>query len=137
MRDIESKFPNNIDNRIFFQDLSLDQIPIMKQYDEMLHKNNNYTYASKFLNNSEVFFYGAWILNLLEKRLLQIEDYLLKLPPKETLVLHQHDAPSSATVGIHWTSAETVKRDSGTWNTASGYTWSELSDYTWEQTREL
>lgn len=132
MRDTESKFPKYIDDRIFFQDIRLDQIPIMKHY-HALQSKNAYTSASEFLNNSEVFFYGAWILNLLENRLLHIEEYLLRLPPKEPLVFHQNTAPSSAAVGTHWTSTEIILNNMGTWNTTSGYTWDEVSDYTWEQ----
>lgn len=138
MRDIETKFPKNIDDRIFFQDINLDQVSIMKYYYFLLNKND-YTSASEFLNNSEVFFYGAWILNLLEKRLVNIEDYLIKLPPKEPLVLHQSNEPTSVEVGTHWTSteADASESDMGTWNAASHYTWNELSNDTWEQVGKL
>ena len=85
MKNINTKFPQYIDERIFFQDINLTQVPIMNHYYSLLN-SNNYEKASEFLNNSEVFFYGAWILNLLEERLCTIGSYLLNLPPIEPLV---------------------------------------------------
>ncbi len=48
----------------------------MKNYYTFLNAAN-YTPASEYINNSEVFFYGAWLLNLLEDRLCAIGDYLI------------------------------------------------------------
>ena len=136
MRDTETKFPKNIDDRIFFQDIHLDQVPIMEHYNSLLDKSD-YTSASEFLNNSEAFFYGAWILNQFEKRLANLETYLMKLPPKEPLVSHQSSEPASAAAGTHWTSTEADTHDIGTWSAASHYTCNELSNYTWKQVGKL
>ena len=32
MRDTSTKFPNSIDDRIFAQDISINQVPIMQEY---------------------------------------------------------------------------------------------------------
>lgn len=78
MKDISTKFPQSIDDRIFFQDISPEQIPIMKHYYSLL-KSGNYQKASELLNNSEVFSYGAWCLNFLENRLFAIGNYVMNL----------------------------------------------------------
>ena len=75
--------------------------------------------------------------NLFEKRLANLETYLMKLPPKEPLVSHQSSEPASAAAGTHWTSTEADTHDIGTWSAASHYTWNELSNYTWKQVGKL
>lgn len=94
MKDITSKFPNSIDDRIFFQDISINQVPIMKNYYTLLNAGN-YTMASKYLNNSEVFFYGAWCLNLLENRLHTIGNYVIKLEDL-SLITYGDSEPSES-----------------------------------------
>lgn len=139
MKNTKTKFPQRIDDRIFFQDINLSQLQIMEYYYSLLN-SNNYTKASEFLNNSEVFFYGAWLLNLFEKRLRAIGIYLLNLPPKEPLVDYQESQPISFHEGTHWISSETNIADfdsTGTWETVSNYTWNQLSDYTWQDIKTL
>lgn len=55
MRDRKTKFPQYIDDRIFFQDINLTQTPIMNYYYSLLD-SGSYAEASEFLNHSEVFF---------------------------------------------------------------------------------
>ena len=100
MRDISTKFPQSIDDRIFFQDISPEQIPIMKQYYSIL-KNGNYTKASEFLNNSGVFSYGAWCLNLLENRLYAIGNYVMNLE-NINLVNYSKSEPTNVEDGTAW-----------------------------------
>lgn len=136
MKNTETKFPQYVDDRIFFQDINLAQTQTMKQYNLLLNAKN-YTKASEFLNDSEVFFYGAWLLNLFEKRLHAIYDYLADLPPKEPLVTYQPFQSASPGDGTHWVSSETDKNNgNGTWQAASNYTWNQISDYTWEEIKE-
>ena len=78
MKNISTKFPSEIDERVCFSDVSIEQIPIMKEYCSLL-ENKSYTKASELLNNSKVFFYGAWCLNLLENRLYAIGNYVMDL----------------------------------------------------------
>ena len=87
MRDTSTKFPQEIDDRIFWQDLQIYQTPIMQKYYTYLNAGN-YDEASDLLNNSDVFFYGAWILNLLENRLYAIEKYVFGLD-KNKIVEYQ------------------------------------------------
>ena len=100
MKDASTKFPQEIDDRIFWQDLQIYQTPIMQKYYTYLNAGN-YDEASDLLNNSDVFFYGAWILNLLENRLYAIEKYVFGLD-KNKIVEYQRTEPnvSQGTVWI-------------------------------------
>lgn len=100
MRDTSTKFPTEIDSRIFACDINLKQVPIMQEYYRYL-ESGNYTRATELLNNSDVFFYGAWTLNLLENRLCAIGDYVMQLE-KPTLVTYQSTEPRNAYQGMNW-----------------------------------
>ena len=101
MKDASTKFPFDIDNRIFWQDMNLSQTLIMQKYYTYLNAGN-YDKASELLNNSDVFFYGAWILNLLENRLYAMENYLMNEEEKPTLVTYQSTEPRNAYEGMNW-----------------------------------
>jgi hypothetical protein len=100
MKDIATKFPNDIDNRLFFSDISSEQVHIMNTYNNYI-ANGDYDKASEFLNNSEVFFYGAWLLNLFENRLHTIGDYLMK-EEKPKLTIYSNSEPSTVYKGMNW-----------------------------------
>ena len=100
LRDISTKFPYNIDDRIFWQDINLSQIQIIQNYYTYLN-TGDYDKASELLNNSEVFSYGAWILNLLENRLYAMENYLMN-EEKPKLVIYQSSEPINPTQGLTW-----------------------------------
>ena len=100
MKDASTKFPQEIDDRIFWQDLQIYQTPIMQKYYTYLNAGN-YDEASDLLNNSDVFFYGAWILNLLENRLYAIEKYVFGLD-KNKIVEYQRTAPFNVSQGTVW-----------------------------------
>ena len=100
MRDVSTKFPQEIDERIFWQDLQIYQTPIMQKYYTYLNAGN-YDEASDLLNNSDVFFYGAWILNLLENRLYAIEKYVFGLD-KNKIVEYQRTEPFDVSQGTVW-----------------------------------
>ena len=100
MKDTSTKFPQEIDERIFWQDLQIYQTPIMQKYYTYLNAGN-YDEASDLLNNSDVFFYGAWILNLLENRLYAIEKYIFGLD-KNKIVEYQRTEPFNVSQGTVW-----------------------------------
>ena len=100
MKDTSTKFPQEIDSRTFFQDIDISQVPIMQEYYKLLNAGN-YDAASELLNNSEVFFYGAWLLNLLENRLNAVGEYVMQLE-KPKLVVYQSTEPSNPTQGLCW-----------------------------------
>ena len=100
MRDTTTKFPSEIDDRLFLSDISLNQVPIMKQYYNYINAGN-YDAASELLNNSEVFFYGAWLLNLLENRLNAVGEYVMQLE-KPKLITYQSTEPTNLYQGMNW-----------------------------------
>ena len=101
MRDTSTKFPSEIDNRIFAQDINIEQAPIMNDYYMFLNAGN-YDKATELLNNSDVFFYGAWVLNLLEERLHAIGDYVVNTDLKPDLVTYSDTEPSTVSEGMCW-----------------------------------
>lgn len=102
MKNVTTKFPLQIDDRVFFQDINIDQVPILQRYQTLL-SNGQYSTASEYLNNSEVFFYGAWCLNLIENRLFAIGNYVIDLE-EINLVINNKNEPSTDNLedGITW-----------------------------------
>lgn len=52
-----------------------------------------YTKAFELLDSSEAFYYGAWLLNMLEDRLCVIGDYISKIE-KPKIFLYDTSEPS-------------------------------------------
>ena len=102
MRNTQTVFPNGVDELQFFNDISIDQVPIMENYLRLLN-SGNYTSASEYLKNSGVFYYGAWFLNMMENRLRTIGNYLTNLEDLE-LVTYSDSEPSESEVfdGMNW-----------------------------------
>ena len=78
MKNTHTIFPSGIDSRIYAQDITLDNLETFNKYQTLLAQKK-YSEASVLLNNSDAYFYGAWMLNLLEKRLNAIGEYLIDL----------------------------------------------------------
>ena len=109
MRNTTSKFPNEIDDRLFLSDVSISQVPIMNEYRTLLNKGD-YSSASALLNDSGVFYYGAWILNLLEDRLCKIGEAIMNeedhsLMTYNTLTMSQMN---DVTLGMNWITDEEI-----------------------------
>ena len=109
MRNTTSKFPNEIDDRLFLSDVSISQVPIMNEYRTLLNKGD-YSSASALLNDSGVFYYGAWILNLLEDRLCKIGEAIINeedhsLMTYNTLTMSQM---TDVTLGMNWITDEEI-----------------------------
>lgn len=100
MRNIYSQFPNAVDDRIYFQDINLSQLNTKSNFEGYL-ANGQYTDASDELNNANIDFFGASVLNLLENRLVAIENYLLTLT-KPDLTYYGSTEPQNVNVGYSW-----------------------------------
>ena len=100
MKDTSTKFPQEIDSRTFFQDVDISQVPIMQEYYKLLNAGN-YDMTSDLLNNSEVSFYGAWLLNMWENRLNAVGEYVMKLE-KPKLITYQSTEPTNLYQGMNW-----------------------------------
>lgn len=102
MKDFSTKFPDYIDNRYFFQDTSIDKLEIMEKYQEFIAAGA-YTSASKYINAQDVTFYGAWIINMLEERLIAIENYIVYTLEKPDIITYSDTEPTDVEVGYCWT----------------------------------
>lgn len=102
MKDYSTKYPTSIDDRIFFQDISIDKLAIMKRYQTFIAAGA-YTNASNYINGSNVSFYGAYLLNMLEERLIAIEDYVIHVMEKPDMVDYSDVEPTDVEVGYCWT----------------------------------
>lgn len=102
MKDYTSTFPDKIDNLIFFQDVSIDKLPIMDHYN-LLIESGNYSMASAYINGEDISFYGAWLLNMLEERLIVIEDYIMHQLEKPDLVTYSDNEPTDKEIWYCWT----------------------------------
>ena len=100
MRDATSLFPTAIDSRIYFQDINLSQLETKDDWETELELGN-YTDASAVLNNANIDFFGAWVLNLIENRLVAIEEYILTLTKPE-LTAYQSTEPDDVDEGFSW-----------------------------------
>ena len=102
MKDYSTKFPNSIDDRIFFQDICIDNQDIMEKYQQFIN-SGAYTNASNYINNTNVSFYGAYVLNMLEERLIAIENYIAGTMEKPDLVIYSDNEPTDVPVNYCWT----------------------------------
>ncbi len=102
MKDIKTKFPESIDDRLFFMDTDIPHVPVMKHYHNLLNAGN-YTTASEYLKHSDVFYYGAWLFNLLENRLYKIGEYLMgEEKPDFIMYLPSDISENDLSEGIHF-----------------------------------
>lgn len=102
MKDYSTVFPDNIDDRQFFQDINIEQLSVMTKFNNMIAAGA-YTAASEYINAAGVPFYGAWVLNLFEERLYAIETYLVDEVEKPELVVYTDTEPTEADTGLCWT----------------------------------
>lgn len=102
MKNTQTVFPNGVDELKFYSDIDLNQVPIMENYLRLLNKGK-YTSASEYLKNSEVFYYGAWFLNMMENRLHAIGKYLINQDDLK-LVTYSDSEPSEFELfdGMNW-----------------------------------
>ena len=100
MRNVTTQFPSAIDDRIYFQDINLSQLNTKANFESYLDIED-YTNASNELNNANIDFFGASVLNLLENRLVALENYILTLT-KPQLTAYQSTEPTNVGVGFTW-----------------------------------
>lgn len=77
MKPTSSVFPNDIDDRVFFQDVSLNQVNDYKHYLALLSQGR-YSDASDFLNQSTLTSYGSWWLLYFTDKINKITDEIIR-----------------------------------------------------------
>lgn len=97
----DTVFPTAVDDRIYYSDASIDDIPTMRTYQSKL-REGKYIEASEFLCESGMNYFGAWVLNMYEGRLVALEEYLVD-KEKPDLTRYQSAEPLDVTdSSISW-----------------------------------
>jgi len=95
-----SNYPDSIDPLIFFQDINLDNIEIMKTYDDLIAQGK-YSEANEYINSQEnICGYFADYLNAIENRIYNLQEHILTITPKQPFV--SSDAEPVANNEIIW-----------------------------------
>lgn len=99
----ESCYPNKIDAMSFFQDISLNTIEYMNQYQHLIAEGK-YSDANQYINDKTgIYGYFACFFNMLENRIYELQNHLHQ---KEKLnpMFHQSEEPLNATANTTiWT----------------------------------
>lgn len=91
-----SQYPSIVDNLIFYQDPNIDKYPLLARYYQIL-KTNDFDAAHDYLQSVDLDYYGAWLLNKIEDRLITVErniDDVLGEKPK--LVIYDANEPEDS-----------------------------------------
>ena len=100
MMDTTSYFPDEIDDRVYFQDIDLEYYELKKEYDTLI-ANGQYSDAKSLYEASDFNIFGADILNLLENRLVTIGEFLPTIE-KPNLTAYRNDPPDEIPRGYTW-----------------------------------
>lgn len=97
----KSVFPKDIDSRCFMSDADLEHVDLLHQYQNLI-RNHRYGDASRLLESSDSFYYGAYLFNMFEHRLYQIGQYVLNKKDKAELGYYQTEVPVLPKKGTYW-----------------------------------
>lgn len=105
-----SKFPRQIDNRLYFSDITNDKRHIMEVYQQLL-LDKHYSEATEYLRENNALNdeeHGVWVLNadvlsLFEDMIVKIDEYVDELDPS-SVMRFTHGYPTDLEDGIHWVS---------------------------------
>lgn len=90
---VPSVYPEDIDPLLFYQDADIERAPQLAQYYQYLN-DNNFDAAKNYLANSDLDFYGAWLLNTIENRLYTVEDNIDEyVEEKPKIVIYAEKEP--------------------------------------------
>ena len=98
--EVTTNFPNSVDDRIFYNDINLEQLDILNHY-KILLDASNYDGASNLLQTSDIDYAGAWLWNLFELRIKATQEYLL-IKEKPQLQIYSSTAPTGVQNGMVW-----------------------------------
>lgn len=105
-----SNFPAQIDDRLYFSDITNDKRHIMEVYQQLL-LNKHYSEATEYLRENNALNdeeHGVWVLNadvlsLFEDMIVKIDEYVDELDPS-SVMRFTHGYPTDLEDGIHWVS---------------------------------
>lgn len=77
---VDSKYPKQVDDLVFFQDVSLDTKPVMDHF-QALYSNKQYTQAKNYVNSqSGIDGYFAGLYLMLEDRIYKLQQHVSAHP---------------------------------------------------------
>lgn len=96
-----SIFPDGIDDRTFFHDVDLDNLPVVETYDNLI-KNNSFTDANVFLSQqSGVHNYSADLFNYIEAKISTWQQAVIE-KEKYNPFHYSSTEPDDMSVGEFW-----------------------------------
>ena len=99
--EVNTNFPNKVDDRVFYNDIDLEHLHILGQYKDLLIASK-YDEASDLLQQSNIDYFGSWLLNLFELRIRTTQEYLLNNKEKPKLQVYSPTEPTGIREGIVW-----------------------------------
>lgn len=100
MHNTSTVFPAGVDDRLYLSDMQLGDVSTMTQYQELLAAGQ-WTQAAQLLENSDIPYYGAWVLNLLENRLVELSRYVINYVNESSMVYSEF-MPYNTPQGTNW-----------------------------------
>lgn len=98
----DSFYPDKIDKNIFFQDVTIDQIDIMNQFQKYISLGQ-YTRASNYINNQEdISGLFACFLNAIENRVYTLQNHVAKKTKTNPHFFRELIPPDNIAEGEFW-----------------------------------
>ena len=96
-------FPGDIDDRVYFSDVSLKHADVLEEYSSRMSAGE-YQSASQYLasHKNDVDYYGADIFNIVENRLVAIETYARDVMPEVDRGYYGSEEPSETYEHMIW-----------------------------------
>ena len=107
MKARNTQFPNDIDRRTYYSDVSLQNQSLMNDYHSLLQMKK-YNEASQTVSKSGVPFYSAELFNFFETCAKNIGEYLLTKSIQGIRPIYQQEAPVGANTNSIWISDEVI-----------------------------
>lgn len=100
-RNIKSYFPERIDSLSFYSDLRLSDVAVYKEYQSLLMQGK-YLEASKFLQDSDAEYFGGYVYNRFQNRILAVERYFVSQWTDNRKMIISGIEPEHTPVGVGW-----------------------------------
>lgn len=107
MHNTDTVFPDNIDSRSLFSDLSVAHTNLIDGYNELI-RNKSYKSASQYLYdnievpNLDVDYDGAYLWNRFDKRIATIENYVISESDNPNRNYYQDSEPTDKHQNMIW-----------------------------------
>lgn len=97
---IESNYPTAIDEMLFFQDNSIDKMPIIQHYENLISQGK-YDEANDYISQQDVYGYFADYFNGMENRIYSLQKHLLTKTKTNPFTISDTE-PTNVEEGTIW-----------------------------------